>query len=126
MQINNWYFSCFFFTFGCATAHSNVKGTPCSFAYDYNNQIIAYSIQNKNIVQYILDINNNDKQQQNHVHPTKHGHLTYYHEHIMVQEYQNNHLKDFPQFFFYLVGLMEHLTIIIFNNYLYILYHRNY
>jgi len=74
-----------------------------SYKYQHNN-----IIKNENIMYYILDINSNDKLQQIRVHLTIHGHLTYCHEHIMVQEYQNNHLKDFLPFFFYLVNLMEH------------------
>lgn len=53
------------------------------------------------MILYILDINNSDKQQQIHVHLIKHVHLTYCHEHIMAQEYQNNHLKDSLLFSFY-------------------------
>lgn len=63
----------------------------------------------------LLDINNNGKLQQNHVHPTIRGHPTYCREHIMVQEYQNNHLKDFLLSFFYLADLMEHSTEILFK-----------
>lgn len=65
-------------------------------------------VENRNIILYILDTDNNDKQQQIHVHLIKHGHLTYCHEHIMAQEYQNNHLRDFPLFSFYLAGLKAH------------------
>jgi len=67
------------------------------------------------VYRYILDINNNGKLQQILVHLTTHEHLTYCHEHTMVQEYQNNYLKDFLLFSFCLVGLMGHLTRILFN-----------
>jgi len=59
---------------------------------------------------YLLDINNNDKLQQILAHLTTHEHLTYCHEHTMVQEYRNNHWKDLLLLFFCLAGLMEHLT----------------
>lgn len=68
------------------------------------------SLLSKNMLKYVPDTNNNDKQQQNHVHLIIHEHLTYYHEHTMEQGYQNNHLKDFLMFSFYLVDLLEHLT----------------
>lgn len=68
-----------------------------------------------NTILFLLDINNNGKRQQNHVHPTTRGHLTYCREHIMVQEYQNNHSKNFLLSFFYLADLMERSTEILFK-----------